>query len=419
MVWEAMSQMSWREKKLDELEREVQQVVSQVGHQVMQDFLVPARVQQIQQQVEAGQIRCAGCGSPWQRHKREEVIHPKTIFGQKMEVSRDQYYCPRCDEYVMVADQELGLIGPRMTPRLAVVVALCGASWGYEVASAFLEFVLGVAVPAKTVQRVTTHQRLKPEPLECDRLDRPPGVVTMDGVLIRGREKDERLEMKVGSFFSHLVPVSKDRQEVMDASFVAGAMAAWQDFVEPVRQEARRRGLSLHDPVEFVSDGASGIWELQQWVFPAARPRLDQYHTKCKIGDRLQHAFGRRKLSQPHQQKVQDYVEQGLIDEALHYLQTHRPRGRSQKQAADKLIGYLQRHRCRLPNYQQVKAEGGTISSGLMEKANDLIVVRRLKDGIMHWTRPGDDPVIQHRTHFINQHARTRTGPYDLAFCHQ
>jgi hypothetical protein len=82
-------------------------------------------------------------------------------------------------------------------------------------------------------------------------------------------------------------------------------------------------------------------------------------------------------------------------------------------------MSYLQRHRDRLPNYQQVKADGGTVSSGLMEKANDLIVVRRLKVDTMHWTRPGADPVIQRRTHFINQQARTRTGPYDLAFCHQ
>ena len=101
------------------------------------------------------------------------------------------------------------------------------------------------------------------------------------------------------------------------------------------------------------------------------------------------------------------------------YLQTHRPRRGPKKQIIDKLIGYLQRHRARLPNYHQVKADGGTVSSGLTEKANDLIVVRRLKDHIMHWTRAGADPILQLRTHFINKLARSRTGPYDLAFCRQ
>jgi hypothetical protein len=86
--------------------------------------------------------------------------------------------------------------------------------------------------------------------------------------------------------------------------------------------------------------------------------------------------------------------------------------------AAKKLIRYLERHQAHIPNVNQVQAQAGTASSGLIEKGNDLIVVRRLKEDIMHWTRGGVDPIIQHRTAFINQHARFRTGPYDLAFGH-
>jgi hypothetical protein len=48
-----------------------------------------------------------------------------------------------------------------------------------------------------------------------------------------------------------------------------------------------------------------------------------------------------------------------------------------------------------------------------------LIVVRRMKNGQMHWTREGAAPVIKHRTRFINRGSKTRTGPYDLAFCRQ
>ena len=54
---------------------------------------------------------------------------------------------------------------------------------------------------------------------------------------------------------------------------------------------------------------------------------------------------------------------------------------------------------------------------GRGEKANDLIVVRRMKDNLMHWSREGADPVIQHRTAFINQFARSRIGSYETAFC--
>jgi hypothetical protein len=419
MVWEAMSEAKWSEKGLDEMERQVQEVVNQVGHRVMQDFLVPARVRQIEQQVEAGAIRCQGCDGRLQRHKKDQAIHPKTIFGEKMTISRDQFYCQRCDQYPMVADHELGLLGPQMTPRLAVVVLLCGASWGYEVGSAFLAFLFGVNVPAKTIQRVTQDERVKLGELGPEPLSRPPGVVTMDGVLIRGRERGQWLETKVGSFFSQVVPVSRQRNEVLDASFVASAKQEWTEFHEPVLKEAQRRGLSGLEPVEFVSDGAAGIWELQQTIFPLAQLRLDQYHTKCKIGERLEHAYGRSTSGQHHQRKVQDDVENGLVDQAVTYLQRHRPRDSVKQQAVDRLIGYLQRHRQRIPNYRQIKSEGGTVSSGLMEKANDVVVVRRLKEKIMHWSREGAHAVILHRTTFINQHARSRTGPYDLAFCYQ
>lgn len=110
-------------------------------------------------------------------------------------------------------------------------------------------------------------------------------------------------------------------------------------------------------------------------------------------------------------------LQQGLVGEAIRYIKKHMPRYESGREAAAKLIQYLKRHKGKIPNYEQVKAEGGTVSSGLTEKANDLIVARRMKEGVMHWTRDGAEPVLKHRTAFINKHARMRTGPYELAFC--
>jgi hypothetical protein len=261
-------------------------------------------------------------------------------------------------------------------------------------------------------------KRLQPEPLPADPLDKPPGVVGVDGVLIRSRQKDQWLEMKVGSFFSHVAPISKERHHVLDASFVAGAMQAWQDFQQPVTDEAQRRGLDGSEPVEFVADGAEGIWSLQQTVFPKARTRLDLFHAKSKIYQRTEQAYPQSPSKKEYQSELLDSLERGCVDEAIIYLKTHLPHRESQQKAVKKLIGYLQRHQEHIPNYTEVKAEGGTVSSGLIEKANDLVVVRRLKEDIMHWTRAGADPVIQHRTAFINQHARSRSGPYDLAFGH-
>jgi hypothetical protein len=318
----------------------------------------------------------------------------------------------------MVADRVLGLVHHQMTPRLALMAALCGASWSYEVAAAFLAFFLGVKLCAKTIENVTCNEQLQPQPLPADPLDKPPGVVGLDGVLIRSRKPDQWLEMKVGCFFSQVSPVSKDRNQVLDASFVAGAMQQWQDFEQPVTAEAQRRGLDCSEPIEFVADGAEGIWSLQQTVFPNAQTRLDLFHAKSKIYQRTEQAYPHSAGKKQHQSHLLDSLEKGSVREAIGYLQKHLPRNEYRQRAAKKLISYLERHQEHIPNYSQVQAQGGTVSSGLIEKGNDLIVVRRLKEDIMHWTREGADPIIQHRTAFINQHARSRTGPYDLAFGH-
>lgn len=198
---------------------------------------------------------------------------------------------------------------------------------------------------------------------------------------------------------------------------MGSACQAWQEFEQPVTLEAQRRGLRCDEPIEFIADGASGIWSLQEVVFPNARPRLDLYHGKCKVTERMAQAFGDTPAQAVHQTAVMECFETGQVDAAIAYLNAHRPTEEKAASAIDKLTGYLTRHRAHIPNYHQVRDTGGTLSSGLGEKANDLIVVRRMKDPLMHWSREGADPVIQHRTAFINQFAHARSGSYETAFC--
>jgi hypothetical protein len=417
LIFDAMPATDFNDLSANDIELFVQQMVSQIANSLMQDFIFPSRIAQIQHLVASGQILCQSCSSNLQLHKRDCSIHPKTIFASKITLSRNQYYCPKCDSYLMVADQQLELLSRQMTPRLALIVVMCGASWPYVIASAFLHFLFGVEVSAKTIELTTTDERLLPAPLEADPMDHPPGVVTMDGVVIHGRKADEWLEMKVGSFFSTVVEVSKDRREVMDASFAANSCEQWKDFQAPVTAEALRRGIGPTSEVEFVADSAEGIWSLCDMVFPLARKRLDLYHAKCKIGERSREAFSKRRDKKERQEKLQGWLEKGEIGQALKYLQKHMPKSEGKKEAARKLIRYLKRNEERIANYEQVKEAGGTRSSGLTEKGNDLVVNRRMKEGIMHWSRKGANPILLQRTGFINKYARARTGPYELAFC--
>ena len=92
-----------------------------------------------------------------------------------------------------------------------------------------------------------------------------------------------------------------------------------------------------------------------------------------------------------------------MVAEAISYFKKDLPGDEYRLEAAKNLLNYLQRHKERIPNYCQVRADEGTVSSGLIEKGNDLVVARRMKDGVMHWRRAGADPVIEQRTAFINK----------------
>lgn len=136
------------------------------------------------------------------------------------------------------------------------------------------------------MEHVSRAARVQPKPLPANPLHEPPGVLGIDGVLVRGRKQDQWLAMKVASFCSKVGEISEHRREISDASFVAGARQKWEQCAEPVRREAERRRLTCRQAVEFVAGGAAGIWSLQEGVFPYAGPRLEELHLKEQIYQR-------------------------------------------------------------------------------------------------------------------------------------
>ncbi len=142
-VFDAMEVSSWKQQPLDQIELHTQKLISQLANTLLQDFILPSRINHIEQSITNGQIICRDCNSRLRVHKTDQAIHPKTIFGSSIILSRNQYYCPGCDNYQMPADQVLEMTSP---PRLALVVALCAASWPYAVASAFICFLFGATL---------------------------------------------------------------------------------------------------------------------------------------------------------------------------------------------------------------------------------------------------------------------------------
>jgi len=82
-LFRILPETTWKGKSVSEIEVEVQQVLNQLGTHLLQQHLLPARVQEIEDSVHYGETRCDRCQQAYQLHKAGQAIHPKAIFGEK------------------------------------------------------------------------------------------------------------------------------------------------------------------------------------------------------------------------------------------------------------------------------------------------------------------------------------------------
>lgn len=73
------------------------------------------------------------------------------------------------------------------------------------------------------------------------------------------------------------------------------------------------------------------------------------------------------------------------------------------QQQRQRLLDYLERNADTITDYETRRAAGHLVGSGLTEKVNDLVVVPRMKNGKMHWSRAGAERVALLRAHILNQ----------------
>src|SRR5205814_8001468 len=95
----------------------------------------------------------------------------------------------------------------------------------------------------------------------------------------------------------------------------------------------------------------------------------------------------------------------GLVDEARELIE-HWPAATEWARARrERLLSYLERNRDTIADYEGLCQQGYMTGSGLTEKANDLVVAPRMKNGKMHWSRAGANAVALLRAHVLNDPA--------------
>jgi len=338
-----------------------------------------------------------------------------------------RYRCGGCGAWHCPGQAVLEL-RPRQRMTRSVEELLCrfGLSWSHALAAQLVARVLpGLAVSAKTVERAVLRcaaavsaqeEQAAAVAAQDERAVDPTGpafahptrlYVGLDGVLVRGRKAKEGVEVQVGSLWSawrELPNRKHPRREITDATVVARAQG-WEALGRHVWRLFVQRGGAALPGVEIVveGDGAQGIRSLWELHFGEALMILDPWHLWEKVKERSRQVLGKGEGARQACQEVYQALKVGAVQTALQLVGEWPAATEKAGKWRQRLGDYLERNREIIRDSDGLRAAGYMVGSGLTEKANDLVVVPRMKNGKMHWGRRGANGVALLRAHVFNQ----------------
>ncbi len=172
--------------------------------------------------------------------------------------------------------------------------------------------------------------------------------------------------------------------------------------------EAVRQHVQTAVRVVWLSDGGKGFWTVFQRCFKAlgATAIPDFYHAAQNLYKgagawldgrtrvcRQRFADWRHRLRHGH--------EQHLLAELAALLEG-KQRPDSARESLTKLYNYLKTHEDHT-HYEQFKAAGLPIGSGLVESACKWLIQQRFKGVGMRWSEPGFNHLLHLRLAWVNQ----------------
>jgi hypothetical protein len=137
-----------------------------------------------------------------------------------------------------------------------------------------------------------------------------------------------------------------------------------------------------------ISDGAKAIRSRLLEIFgKAITVILDWYHLSKKLRSFMSMIARNKAEKLTHLRELFPHLWHGRVDAALNYLRT-----KVQHRNADKLaelVGYLEKHRIEIIDYERRKQAGKSIGSGRIEKGVDQVIGCRQKKKGMSWRPKG------------------------------
>jgi hypothetical protein len=403
---------------LEQLEAIIHPLAHALARQTAQQLAVESVAQ-----AEGTPVTCACGGQPQAEQRRPRPV--LLLFGL-VTLRLRRYRCSVCRRWQCPGEAILQLRPrQRLTRTVEEWLGRFGLAWSYAVGAREVARLLpGVAVSAKTVERCVARcgeavaareEAAATAAAQDERAVARTGPalvnphrrwVALDGVMVRARGAGQWLEIQVASLWSasRAIPDRKHpRRELTDVTVLARAQG-WEALGRHLwRMIVARGGLTPAGAEWFVfGDGASGIRSLWEQYLPGGRLVLDRWHLWEKLKERSREVFGRGPRALAACKEAYALLKQGAGERAQELVAAWPARSEWAEKQRERLLGYLERNADLIPDYGQLAAAGCLVGAGRSEKANDLVVVPRMKNGKMHWGRPGANFVALLRAYHLS-----------------
>ena len=379
---------------------------------------------------------CSSCGRQLQsKGFRERVL--QTLFGVirwRRRVGRCPHGC--AGSQVAPLDQALGLLPHQRTgAEVQWMGCLLAVFVPYETACRLLQQLTGVSLAAGTVwtwvqqvgQRVMAQLAdelqelaagtLPPAESLAAELATLPLVIGADGVMVpfrphpgtpKGKTRWREIKVAILARLGERLTRHGKRVTRLCQRRLVAVLGTIDDLTPRLWLEAVRQGVSTAVQVVWLSDGGRGFWTVFQRCFQAvgATAILDFYHAAQNLyKGAAAWLDGRTRACQQWFVRLRHQLrhghEQQVLAELAALVETEQfPE--SARETLTNVYNYLKTHEDHI-QYDQFKAAGLPIGSGLVESACKWLIQQRFKGVGMRWSEPGFDHLLHLRLAWVNQ----------------
>jgi len=359
-----------------------------------------------------GRWRACACGGR-QKFMGYRGRGATTLLGPA-EVKRAYYHCRDCRGTTYVGAAELGDAAGGKTVGVQEALSLLAGHETFGDAARILERLLGIHTCTSEAEKhgeawgerleqeweaeveavFEAHVEVLPEAVP-ERL-----YVALDGC--KTRLQDDWRETRIGAVYDTRGRDEAGIDRAGRTTYVGVVQRPYQDFGQRLYVEALRRGVGLAPEVVVLGDGAPWIWELAAMHFPNATHIVDWYHASQHLWEVANAVYGSGTApAKAWVERQQTRLHDGQLDRVTQSLRGLKPPCAEAAQTVRKNVEYFRANRQRM-RYDQYRARGLHIGSGIVESACKHVANQRLKLAGTRWTRRGAQATLNLRILDLN-----------------